>query len=217
MSKRTKKDENKPRPPAEVVRFKSVVGAITDAIEKSLCGGRYSVYELWDRFLNYSLSVLNGDEIGIADALRHYEESREHFDAAFKALKEFSAVENKDVLGTVYMILGRSQSRFGQFFTRPEEADFLARVGNTTLSTLPETAPAPDDPFMVFDPACGAGSLLVACAGRVPREWIEEGLVLFYGRDVDASALKMCRVNFALYGLYGEVEQGNALELMAAA
>ncbi len=57
------------------------------------------------------------------------------------------------------------------------------------------------EPVTVSDPAVGSGVMLLACASTYPRWMIELGLVRFSGQDIDATCVRMCRINCMLYGL----------------
>jgi hypothetical protein len=66
---------------------------------------------------------------------------------------------------------------------------------------LPVLAPHAD-PITICDPCVGSGVMLLAAASQFPP-WVLNwgGLVRFYGQDIDAGCVQMCRVNFMLYGL----------------
>lgn len=59
------------------------------------------------------------------------------------------------------------------------------------------------DPVTVCDPAVGSGCLLLAMASIVPAWANWYGLVQFYGQDIDALCVAMCRVQCMVFGLNG--------------
>lgn len=59
------------------------------------------------------------------------------------------------------------------------------------------------DPVTVSDPSCGSGIMFLAAAFTTPAWIIQTGLVQFYGIDIDATCVRMARVNVMLYGLNG--------------
>ncbi len=60
----------------------------------------------------------------------------------------------------------------------------------------------PERPMTICDPACGSGILLLAAASVLPREFIDQGRVAFFGVDINPTCVKMARLNMMMYGLY---------------
>jgi type I restriction-modification system DNA methylase subunit len=100
-----------------------------------------------------------------------------------------------DVLGPVYMRLGQSEPRLGQFFTPWPVAVLMARLNIGTA--LPETRP-----ISILDPCCGSGVMLMAACevanslGLDPRRDLA-----LYGQDIDLVCVKMARANVWLHGI----------------
>ena len=59
------------------------------------------------------------------------------------------------------------------------------------------------EPIKVIDPCCGSGIMLLAKAKQYPAWMVQMGLVQFYGMDIDATCVQMCKINMMLYGLNG--------------
>jgi len=59
-------------------------------------------------------------------------------------------------------------------------------------------------PISVCDPAIGSGGTMLAAASLVPRFALDSKIVIFSGCDIDSRCVKMCKINFLLYGLNGE-------------
>ncbi len=58
-------------------------------------------------------------------------------------------------------------------------------------------------PIKISDPSCGSGIMFVAAAFHIPAWIVQNGLVQFYGMDIDAVCVRMARINVMLYGLNG--------------
>jgi len=59
------------------------------------------------------------------------------------------------------------------------------------------------DPVKISDPCCGSGIMFLAAAFHTPAWIVQSGLVQFYGMDIDATCVRMARINVMLYGLNG--------------
>lgn len=57
------------------------------------------------------------------------------------------------------------------------------------------------EPFRIADPAVGSGVMLLSAARACPRWLIDIGFVQFFGMDIDATCVSMCRLNMRLYGI----------------
>lgn len=68
---------------------------------------------------------------------------------------------------------------------------------------LPAAVKCGMKPITIDDCAVGSGAMLLAMANCFPQWAVHSGLVQFYGTDIDASCVKMARINCMLYGLNG--------------
>lgn len=59
------------------------------------------------------------------------------------------------------------------------------------------------EPIKVSDCCCGSGVMLLAAAAQYPPWAVGMGLVQFYGQDLDATCVLMCKINCMIYGLNG--------------
>jgi hypothetical protein len=168
-----------------------------------------TVWEIFRAFLGaVELAAGCETEEGLAQALRVAgDEHREELRREAEALCEFVARERRELLGHAFMTCGSNDGYFGQFFTHADEARALAEI----VTCLGGRTPTPDRPLRVYDPAAGAGALLIGVANALPREWVEGGLVHFYGGETHPTVAQMARINMRLFGLRGEVVCGDSL------
>ena len=57
------------------------------------------------------------------------------------------------------------------------------------------------DPVTVCDPALGSGRMLIAMAAECDRWAVENGLIEFFGQDIDERCVQMAKINFVLHGM----------------
>ncbi|MDR2938701.1 MAG: type I restriction-modification system subunit M [Clostridiales bacterium] len=76
----------------------------------------------------------------------------------------------------------------GEYYTPQEVSELLVRfvaVGKTKVNK-------------VYDPACGAGSLLLKFAKILGKENVQQG---FFGQDINITAYNLCRINMLLHDI----------------
>lgn len=158
----------------------------------------------FNKFLDVALEATN--RLKIFDLqwkpeLGEFEPAREELHKAYAILlKQVYPEETyKDVIGDLYMALGAADRRsFAQYFTPWHVAQMMAQI---TIGKPDLQKYTPQQPMTICDPACGSGIMLLAAASVLPRPFIDEGRVAFYGMDIDHTCVKMTRLNMALYGL----------------
>jgi len=63
----------------------------------------------------------------------------------------------------------------------------------------------------IFDPACGSGGMFVQSARFVAQHRGEPGdEISIYGQEKTAETTRLCRMNLAVHGLFGEIREGNS-------
>lgn len=129
------------------------------------------------------------------------------FPKLFAELVNLLEPEPRDVLGELYMTLELGNQHTGQFFTPPTISDLMAEMTfNDQLEKMGQSF------VTLSDPACGAGSTLLAfvklmiAKGYNPAEklWIQ-------GIDIDRTVALMCYVQLALWNVPAQILIGNSL------
>ena len=74
----------------------------------------------------------------------------------------------------------------GEFFTPADVSELLTRIGTVGKTEINK----------VYDPACGAGSLLLKAEKILGKEAIRNG---FYGQEINITTYNLCRINMFLH------------------
>jgi type I restriction enzyme M protein len=151
-----------------------------DFLTLTLCAFGMGRYEA--KYLE-TIKHYNRDEINLfphlLGALVNYYESRAAGGGWVDGLGEFFEEHNGK--------FGRSA--LGQFFTPPQICDLMAQINGTENGTI-------------NDPAAGSGRCLIALDRLHPDNRLKN---MYYAMDLDARCVKMCAINFVMYGLKGFV------------
>lgn len=147
-----------------------------------------------------------------------YERTRTHYTPAqmdrFAEALAFVALEldaqPRDVLGETYMQLGIANRDQGQFFTPYSVAQLIAsmQINDAPAQLLTR-------PFLtVYEPACGAGAMVIAMAQALAAQGIEyQTKVHVTADDISAIAVHMSYVQLSLLGVPAVVNRRNSLTL----
>lgn len=123
---------------------------------------------------------------------------------------DISEGEPYDHFGQLFMELGFSEDRKGQFFTPPELAEMMARMTFIGIQEkLTQRA------FVTLtEPACGAGSMLLASVKVLMQAgYNPANVVWIQAVDIDRVSALMCYIQLTLWHVPAEVIVGNALTL----
>jgi type I restriction enzyme M protein len=117
---------------------------------------------------------------------------------------DHSIDEEKDILGRVYeYFLGQFASaegkRGGQFFTPRPIVKLLVEILE------------PYEGSRVFDPACGSGGMFVQSGEFLKIHKKDPSKISFYGQELNPNTWRLCKMNLALRGIEGYIEQGNSI------
>jgi type I restriction enzyme M protein len=107
-----------------------------------------------------------------------------------------------DVFGQIYeYFLGKfamaEGQRGGEFFTP------------TSLVKLIVEVIEPYEGY-ILDPACGSGGMFVQSANFVRRHKGSTGDVSIYGQERVVDTVRLCKMNLAVHGIEGDIQQGNS-------
>jgi type I restriction enzyme M protein len=108
-----------------------------------------------------------------------------------------------DVFGRIYeyflmkfAIQGAQDN--GEFFTPPSLVQTLVNV-------------IEPDHGVVFDPACGSGGMFVQTSHFIEDEGLETmKRVTFYGQEKTATTIRLAKMNLAVHGLEGDIQEANS-------
>ena len=111
--------------------------------------------------------------------------------------------QEKDILGRVYeYFLGQFASeegkRGGEFYTPRSIVKLLVEILE------------PYEGARVFDPACGSGGMFVQSGEFLKIHRKDSTKISFYGQEFNINTWRLCKMNLALRGMEGQIEQGNS-------
>lgn len=117
----------------------------------------------------------------------------------------------EDILGELYMDLGLSYEKGGQYFTPRNVCEFMGMV-TLGLSSLEDVK---EQGFItVSDPSSGSGAMILGAISAANRNHIDHRYqIAAYAVDVDIFCVHMCYVQLSLYGLPAVVEHADSLSL----
>ena len=72
------------------------------------------------------------------------------------------------------------------------------------------------EPVTVCDPALGSGRMLIAMAAECDRWAVENGLIEFFGQDIDERCVQMAKINFVLHGMVSWSSPATSSKLIKA-
>ena len=149
-----------------------------------------------------AIEEYNDDLKGVLDI--DYQKIRK--DTLIALLNQFSTMEfytREDIFGEIYeYFLGKfalkEGQRGGQFFTPESLVKLIVEVLEPNHGRI-------------YDPACGAGGMFIQSANFLRKQGKDPSAELsFYGQEVIADTIKLCKMNLAVHGLFGqEIKQGN--------
>jgi type I restriction enzyme M protein len=121
----------------------------------------------------------------------------------FSKINFYDFEKERDLLGEVYeYFLGQfadsEGKRGGEFFTPQSIVKLLVEILE------------PFEGARIFDPACGSGGMFVKSGEYLKNHLKDKNKISFYGQELNQTTWKLCKMNLALRGFTGMIEQGNS-------
>ena len=164
----------------------------------------YRVYEDWVGLMFYAFQRDDPHYLELMGQYRNEgsmgRREADHFAYALACLMEYMQATNEEALGPLFEEYASSHY-MGQSFTPSNMAQLMVGI---CQSPLPE-----EGRFTVLDPACGAGSCLIAAAKEQTFE--QNNRAFFVGQDIDQNCVRMTALNLIFFNLDGLVIWGNSL------
>lgn len=180
--------------------------------------GKYSGYEIFSDWIKaMALSIANfpgyfkddvyrkREEEYIAIAKKHGKETMLRFSEMYMLLGDALEKNIEDVLGRIYMEAELGSKQTGQFFTPFHISKMLAGL------MIPEGI-SPEKPYMLHEPSCGGGGMIIAFAKAMALQGINYTRCLkVIAQDLDWKGVYMTFVQLSLLGVNAVVVQGDTL------
>lgn len=180
---------------------------------------RFAAWQVWQDMIQcWATTIANAFDTGFRDArekqfLALAEKYGEKYLGIFAELlgrltSELEKNPFQDFLGGLFMNLGLGNHWKGQFFTPYSVCKCMAKI------VMPDAeAQAQEKGYVtVYDPACGAGAILIAAADEMYAKGINyQQHAIFAAQDIDYTAALMCYVQLSLLGCAGYVHIGDTL------
>ncbi len=117
--------------------------------------------------------------------------------------------EPRDVLGELYMSLDLGNQNAGQFFTPPTVSELMAEIAfDDNIEYMQDSF------FTLSDPACGAGSTLLAFIKlMIVKGYNPADKIWIQAIDIDRTVALMCYIQLALWNVPAQVLVGDSLTL----
>ena len=194
--------------------------------------GAKSLYTVWsDLMLLYSIEIANTAMRPLKDNEPFKEVWNEREEQYIKTIKTYNKKEqrvisqmftmlileleknpNQDLLGELYMTLGISNNRAGQFFTTYDVCEMMSGV---TINKKQLAKEVHNKGYVIInDCACGAGATLISATEHCKSMFKKlnyQDHVGVVAQDIDILCVQMCYIQLSLHGLSGYVVHGNTL------
>lgn len=175
--------------------------------------GKYSTQNVFDDFLQMAICAFSNqrmEEEYLQIAKRYDSNELKVFGEALGAmLADYESASDSsgswdDILGKYFEETNSASqaSRSGQFFTPPHICDLMSQIIGVEKVEGKE--------ITVNDPTCGSGRNLISHSRLNANNRFN---TFYVGQDLDYRCVKMCALNFLMFGMKGIVIHMNALSL----
>lgn len=182
--------------------------------------GERDMHSVFSDFCSMSAAALRNrfDPHGHQEREEQYEQTRERyseaqwvrFAEALALVAIESATEPRDVLGEVYMQLEIASRDQGQFFTPYSVCQLMAAMQVPDAAEQLQTLPF----LTVYEPACGAGAMVIAVAQELAAQGIDCATQLHVtADDLSLTAVHMSYIQLSLLEIPAVVNHRNSLTL----
>ena len=198
-------------PEDEMNRKKDIIKCINSI------AGKYSAYEVFTDWIRCgALSISNSlhiihdkvwqerEQMYIDTMKKYTSEERMKMVKMFEMLVETMEYEITDVLGEIYMEADMGSKAAGQFFTPFHLSKLCAE--------LTDYIPDVSGKFMINEPSCGSGGMIIAAAAVLKEKGINyQQCMEVVAQDLDWKGVYMCYLQLSLIGINAVCVQGNTL------
>ena len=190
---------------------------IISYLDQAQMTSHYSSFELFNRALGVFDAILHGAKLNtwMNEVCVGLERSLTPLARALDELVWQATLNYEDLLGLIYMQLQYGNLRMGQYFTPYVVARAMAEM---LIPPLGPSIPG-EPPLSILDPCCGSGVLLLCAMEVIEREQparLDDGSILLYGIDIDATCVKMAHLNLDLHRLGRYLRTGKLFEIVQA-
>jgi type I restriction-modification system DNA methylase subunit len=190
---------------------------------EEVASGRHSHWQVFSDFVSMSAIAISNQvdlsphrvarEATYMETVKRYSKSEvDKFPQMFKEL--FIGLEEgpHDLLGDVFMELELGNDRGGQFFTPWHISTLMASI---TMGDEPMRAAIAEKGYVtVSEPACGAGTMLIAAAEAMRHAGLDYRTQMHVTAiDVDLKAVQMTYIQLSLLHVPAVVVHGNTISL----
>jgi type I restriction enzyme M protein len=172
---------------------------------------KYIMHHYIGKYLDEALEVIEEENPSLKDILpKVYSRTPVESHSLGELINLFSKIkfdhnidQEKDILGMVYeYFLGQFASqegkKAGEFYTPRSIVKLLVEILE------------PYEGARVFDPACGSGGMFVQSGEFLKIHKNDSTKISFYGQEFNINTWRLCKMNLALRGMEGQIEQGNS-------
>jgi len=172
---------------------------------------KYTMHHEIGKYLDEALEAIEGENPSLRGILpKVYSRTSVESHSLGELINLFSKIkfdhhfdQEKDILGMVYeYFLGQFASeegkRGGEFYTPRSIVKLLVEILE------------PYEGARVFDPACGSGGMFVQSGKFLQIHKKDSSKISFYGQEFNINTWRLCKMNLALRGMEGQIEQGNS-------